>query len=54
MHEDTATYGWILVGKLVLVCGLLSLAALNKLRLTPALSRHDAAAAVVSSPDDCR
>ena len=42
----TTTYGWILVGKLVLVCGLLSLAALNKLRLTPAFSRHDAAAAV--------
>lgn len=37
----STTYGWMLLGKLTLVCGLLLLAALNKWRLTPALSRDD-------------
>jgi copper transport protein len=42
----TTTYGWILVGKLALVAGLLSLAALNKWRLTTALARRDPRAAI--------
>jgi copper transport protein len=36
----TTTYGWLLLGKLILVSGLLSLAAVNKWRLTPALARR--------------
>jgi copper transport protein len=40
----TTAYGWLLLGKLVLVAGLLGLATINKLRLTPALSRGDAGA----------
>jgi len=38
-------YGWAMCGKLALVAGLLSLAALNKFRLTPRLSAGDAGAA---------
>ncbi|PDT87658.1 copper-binding protein [Bradyrhizobium sp. Y36] len=37
-------YGWILSTKLVLVTGLLALAALNRFRLTPALARNGAGA----------
>ena len=38
-------YGWTLLAKVALVAGLLGLAALNKLRLVPALERGDANAA---------
>lgn len=41
----TTTYGRVFVLKLVLVVGLLGLAALNRLRLTPALAGGDARAA---------
>lgn len=40
----TTAYGQLLLGKLGLVAALLSLAALNKLRLVPALARGDAPA----------
>jgi copper transport protein len=43
----TTAYGWMLLGKLALVSGLLWLAALNKWWLTPALSRGDPRAAVI-------
>jgi copper transport protein len=39
------TYGWLLLAKLALVAGLLSLATFNKHRLTPALERRDPGAA---------
>jgi copper transport protein len=39
------TYGLILLGKLALVAGLLTLAAINKLRLTPSLGRGEPGAA---------
>lgn len=41
----TTAYGWMLLGKLALVAGLLALATFNKLRLTPAFARHDPGAA---------
>ena len=37
-------YGWTLMGKVALVGGLLALAAMNRLRLVPALAGGDAAA----------
>lgn len=40
----TTSYGWALMAKLAVVAGLLSLAALNKLRLSPALAAGDGAA----------
>jgi copper transport protein len=41
------TYGLILLAKLALVAGLVALAAINKLRLTPSLARGEPGAAVV-------
>ncbi|RED10628.1 CopD family protein [Pontivivens insulae] len=38
-------YGWAMLGKIVVVAGLLALAAANKLKLVPALARGDAGAA---------
>jgi putative copper resistance protein D len=40
-----SAYGWVLLGKLVLVSSLLALAALNKLRLVPAMAAQDEHAA---------
>lgn len=40
----TTPYGWVLLAKLAAVSALLSLAALNKLRLSPALAAGDPAA----------
>ena len=37
----STAYGWTLLGKVALVSGLLALAALNKLRLVPALKRGE-------------
>jgi copper transport protein len=45
----TTPYGWLLLAKLGLVGGLLSLAAFNKWRLTPALALGEVGAAVALS-----
>jgi copper resistance protein D len=40
-------YGWLLGAKLVLFCGMLALAGINRWRLTPALERGEHAIAAL-------